>query len=377
MHELLSVHRVLLGHTSVRLEKFREAIVSRVKPGDTVLDLGTGTGIFAFFACQAGARRVYAVEASPVIELARILARENNLENQIVFVEGSSLDIELPERVDVLVSDTFSLWKPDTLRSVIDARDRLVKPGGALIPTSIELFVAPVDEPDMYHRHVDFWDRGRDGIDFSVIRDFAVNQCYPVKVEAPALLAESVPVAQVTLSGTGTVVLRGEVCLTVRRAGTVHGICAWFASRLADDITVSNCPGATTTNYAQAFFPVARPTSVVEGDRIGVFLMSHDGIHWRWRVDIEAEGGTDRVVRFDHSTFLGIPLTGASFRNLEPDRVPTLSRRGQAELYLLGLSDGANSIEELRQQLRQRYPDLFKSPEDVSVFVADVLARSA
>lgn len=34
-----------------------------------MLDVGTGSGILAFFAAQAGARRVYAVEASNVGEL--------------------------------------------------------------------------------------------------------------------------------------------------------------------------------------------------------------------------------------------------------------------------------------------------------------------
>src|SRR5258707_736129 len=53
--DILTFHQFLLGKTSVRLDRFQQAITKRVKPVDAVLDLGTGTGILAFFACLAGA----------------------------------------------------------------------------------------------------------------------------------------------------------------------------------------------------------------------------------------------------------------------------------------------------------------------------------
>jgi protein arginine N-methyltransferase 1 len=377
--EMLSFHRFLLGETNVRLHRFRQAIAAKVKPGDAVLDLGTGTGMLAFFACLAGARRVYAVETGEVLEVARILARENGLESRVVFFEGASADVELPEQVDVVVSDTFGLWQPDALRSVMDARDRLLKPGGIFIPASVEVFVAPVEIPDTYQRHVDFWNRPRNGIDLSVVRQFAVNHCYPARVKPTALLAEPVSLGHVNFSDVRSAVLTGHVCPAARRVGTLHGLCAWVKSDLTDDIELANRPGATTTNYAQGFFPVSRPVPIFEGDRIKVAMTSYDSFEWRWQVEVErhANGVIQKVVRFDHSTFLGMPMSMEALRHLAPDRVPILSRRGQAEYCLLGLSDGKTSIEELRQRLRQRYPDLFRSSEDVTAFVAEVLGRSA
>ena len=81
---LLRFHRFLLTETRARLPRFREAIVRTVRPGDTVLDLGTGSGILAFLACRAGARRVYAVDVEAAVELARLLATENGFGDRVV-----------------------------------------------------------------------------------------------------------------------------------------------------------------------------------------------------------------------------------------------------------------------------------------------------
>ena len=46
--------------------------------GKTALDLGAGSGILSFFAVQAGAERCYAVEASSMAEVVRLLADANS-----------------------------------------------------------------------------------------------------------------------------------------------------------------------------------------------------------------------------------------------------------------------------------------------------------
>src|SRR5881397_1050838 len=85
----------------VRTDAYCEALRQAVKPGAVVLDIGTGTGIFAFLASYFGARKVYAIEPSDAIQLAREIAAANCCQERIEFIQALSTKVDLPERADV------------------------------------------------------------------------------------------------------------------------------------------------------------------------------------------------------------------------------------------------------------------------------------
>src|SRR6266498_2113357 len=89
----------------VRTDAYAQALRQTVKPGSVVLDLGTGTGIWALLACQFGAHKVYAIEQSDVIQVAREIAAANGYSERIEFIQELSTRVTLPEKADVLVSD--------------------------------------------------------------------------------------------------------------------------------------------------------------------------------------------------------------------------------------------------------------------------------
>jgi SAM-dependent methyltransferase len=130
----------------VRMDAYSHALRMAVSPGSVVLDLGSGAGIFALLACRLGARHVYAIEPSNIIEVGREIAAANNYGGQITFVQQRSEQVSLPERVDVIVSDMRGVlpWLGGNLRALIDARERFLAPGGTIIGRRDTLWAAVV-----------------------------------------------------------------------------------------------------------------------------------------------------------------------------------------------------------------------------------------
>jgi predicted RNA methylase len=126
---MLEVHRGLLQDES-RTNAFREAIRRCVTLDSVVLDLGTGSGILSFFAAEAGARRVFAVDATHSADLAAFLIRHLGFADRIQVIHDRSTNIELPERANLLVTETLGAFgfNEQILSSVIDARARLLNP---------------------------------------------------------------------------------------------------------------------------------------------------------------------------------------------------------------------------------------------------------
>ncbi|KAL1495990.1 hypothetical protein AB1Y20_014627 [Prymnesium parvum] len=116
--------------------------------GKAVLDVGTGTGVLAIWAAQAGARKVYAVEATGVARHAEALVAAHGLQDVVTVLRGTMEEVELPERVDVILSEWmgYFLLRESMVQSVIYARDRWLKEGGAMYPGAARLMVHQLDD---------------------------------------------------------------------------------------------------------------------------------------------------------------------------------------------------------------------------------------
>jgi type I protein arginine methyltransferase len=75
--------------------------------GKVVLDVGTGSGILALFAAQAGAKKVYAVEATSMARHARALVEANGFGGVVQVIQGTIETAELPEKVRLSFSFSF------------------------------------------------------------------------------------------------------------------------------------------------------------------------------------------------------------------------------------------------------------------------------
>jgi Arginine methyltransferase oligomerization subdomain/Ribosomal protein L11 methyltransferase (PrmA) len=385
MSLVVDEHRQYLSDQS-RVAAFAQAIAEVVQPGDVVLDLGSGTGILGLLACRAGAQRVYSLEEGGIIDLARAICRANGFQDRVRFIKGFSTRVELPEKVDVAVCDQIGRFgfEAGVGESFHDARVRFLKPGGKLIPRRVDMYVDPVECPEIWN-HVEFWNGSPGGFDFRPARSWAANTGYPVKLAAAQLLGEPGRFCSQDLTQPVGRALRGEVRVQARRAGVMHGIGGWFSAQLSGSVTMTNSPLAGNSIHRRnAFFPIDRPISLVPGDCVHISMhIVPTEMQATWTVEVhgppESSSGSASVLKgkFTHSTLLGMLLPKEVLQRTHPDSVPRLSPWGAARRSILELCDGRRSLAEIEREVYQRHPGLFREPAEAAAFVAEVVTRYA
>jgi protein arginine N-methyltransferase 1 len=376
---ILDEHRHYLADDA-RNAAFRAALAELVSPGDAVLDLGCGSGVLGLLACQAGAGRVYSVDSGGVIELARRLGAANGFADRIVFAKDMSTRVQLPERVDVVVADQIGFGSEFGLFQYFDdARERLLKPGGVMIPSSVELHIAPAECPEIYET-IDFWNSTQAGFDVRPAHALAANAFYRPKLSCEQILSAPALGASVCFSAPTPEALQLNATFTVARAGTLHGIAGWFGAQLSPSVRISNSPldqGAIDRN--QVFFPIEQPVEVNEGEQVKIamhILTADHVVTWTVEVFGRAEAGDQltRTARFSHSTWKGMLVAREDLHKTRPDFVPMLRPRARAWQTALELCDGQRSVKQIEHELYHRHPELFRSPADAAALVAEAIS---
>lgn len=308
MYDVLAHARMLRDR--VRGDAYARAIAAVVKPGDVVIDLGCGTGVHAILAARAGARIVYAIETDDVIQLARELATANGCADRIEFIQARSRDVELPARANVIVSDIRGVlpFFRTAIADLIDARERLLAPGGTLIPLRDTMHAALVSSAEIYR---DYDWREEDGVDLTPLRRLAVSDARKARLTPAGLLSETLNAGSIDYAMIATPDFRASLPLRAMRDGVAHGIALWFDAQLSDDVQFSNVPGGPETIYGQSFLPFEQPVPMREGDAIeadiAARLVNDDDYLWRWLTTFVTTSGERREL-FRQSNFFGVPL---------------------------------------------------------------------
>ena len=299
------VEHARMLHDDRRTGDYLEALAAAVRPGDVVLDIGTGSGVLAIAAARAGARRVYAVEASDIAEVAERVFATNGVQDRVTLIPGWSRQIELPEPADLLVSELIGNepFEEEILETTLDARRRLLKPGARLIPHALTLLARPLLIPDeearqraIGHKAVKRWRRLYD-IEFHALLDAAVAGPVNMPAEAEVVarwppVGPPVVLTTVDLTAFETASVRGSGDLVVDHGGAVNAVAVTFRAALHGLIAHTLDPWTwPTSSWATSVWAFPDVVQLGAGDALRV--------QYRRRVDGAPDGLTCKIVAID------------------------------------------------------------------------------
>lgn len=249
-----------------------------------ILDVGTGTGILSFFAVQAGARKVYAVEASDAAKVAKILSAKNGFDNKVEIIFGKIEEIELPEKVDVIISEPigFLLVHERMLESYAIARDRFLKPDGLMFPTTGSIVLAPFSDDSLYNEQnvkAQFWENSNFfGIDLTPLVDQAQDEYFSQPIvgyfHTSCIISSHRTVHSIDFQRVSCLELQNfEINFSFRidKTSIMHGIAGWFdINFVGKDCTVvlSTSPEAPGTHWYQCRLLFKEPIAVNKGQYV-------------------------------------------------------------------------------------------------------------
>lgn len=292
----------------VRTSTYQRAILSNINDfkNKVVLDVGAGSGILSFFAAQAGAHKVYAVEASNMAHHAQALVRANGLQERISVVAGKIEEIELPESVDIIISEPmgYMLYNERMLETYLHAK-KWLKPDGNMFPTRGDLHIAPFTDDALFmeqYNKANFWYQTCfHGVDLSALRTAAMKEYFRQPIvdtfDVRICMATSVRHIVNFLNANETDLHRIEVPFRfeLTQSGTCHGLAFWFDVLFAGNthqIWLSTSPIEPLTHWYQVRCLLETPIFCKQGQFLNgrVLLLANKRQSYDVTMEMSLEG---------------------------------------------------------------------------------------
>ncbi|KAJ3009997.1 hypothetical protein HKX48_007636 [Thoreauomyces humboldtii] len=266
------VHQQNMLQDTVRTSAYHSAILvngPNMFRDKLVMDIGAGSGILSYFAVQAGAKKVYAVEASAMSQkISKMVERSDKangwLKDKLEVVAAKIEDVDLP-KVDTLISEPIGvlLVHERMIESYLVARDKFLNPGGNMIPSSGSIYLAPFTDANLWTQtmaKVRFWQQTSFyGVDFTPLAQEARDEVFGQPVvgtfDSRILLAPAVShfvdFETITMAELQDIVI--PFSWNIPFTGILHGIAGWFDINLGGMI-LNTGPYADRTHWQQVRF---------------------------------------------------------------------------------------------------------------------------
>lgn len=263
------------------------AAIATAAPGRVVLDIGTGSGLLAMIAAQAGAKRVVACEANPMAaEAARRVIAANGLADRIT-VHGchssklTRADIGA-DGAELVISEIFSadLVGEGVLSALDHARTHLAAPGARFLPEAACLRVALAEYPALCPPPVAV--EGFDLAPFAAL--FRTEGFVEPEHPAPVLRSTVADLARMDWNAAAPVAVTGQAAAEVAcLGGPANVILQWLSIDFGNGIVHENGPLAPATDHwATCYWQLAQPLVTAPSDRRTINAFYHTDALTLW-----------------------------------------------------------------------------------------------
>ena len=279
----------------VRFDAYRRAVEKHIQPGDTVVDVGTGSGVLSFLAATRKPRKIYAIDHSNFIDVATFIAQKNAIPN-IEFHQVHSSKFDPPGKVDVILHEQIGsgLFNENMVETLIDLRDRVLRDGGKIIPARFDLYMEPVQLKEEF-RVPFIWDNKNATADYACLKELWEQRAQPANIvrsirpyEIDFLLTEPEKLYSCDLQTMGKDDLPKELRArkAVVRDGQLDGFCLFFTAAFDDENSFSTFPDRRRTHWSTPTFRV-EPRMCRTGEVLD-FRMKIDDIRSMesWKIEL-------------------------------------------------------------------------------------------
>ncbi|KAH7280659.1 hypothetical protein KP509_36G007700 [Ceratopteris richardii] len=261
---------------SVRTKTYQNAIYQNafLFKDKVVLDVGAGTGILSLFCAKTGAKHVYAVECSIMADTAIEIVKANGYSNVVTVLKGKVEEIELPSKVDVIISEWmgYFLLFENMVNSVLFARDKWLVPGGAVLPDRTSLYLTAIEDADYKLDKIDFW-KNVYGFDMSCVRKQAMLEPLVDTVDQNQIVTncQLLKTMDIEKMDSRDVSFSAPFKLVAQRNDYVHALVAYFDvsfTKCHKPIGFSTGPRSRPTHWKQTVLYLEDDLTMCEGEAV-------------------------------------------------------------------------------------------------------------
>ena len=275
-----------------RNQAYFDALKAVVTDKSTVFEIGTGSGLLAMMAAKLGAKQVTTCETVPLIaETAQQIIKDNNFENTIKVIAKKSTDIavgqDIPAQADILVSEIFSseLLGEHVLPSLEDAKKRLLKPQGKVIPAAGSMMIGLFTGDDIY-RNLQVEDAF--GFNLQRFNTIVSNKRMIARNDLNIeLLSDGIEAFNFDFEGESDFPAQSKTLqILVKTAGRCYGLVQWMKLDMNGDekVLFENHPSQTSkvSNWQQCAYLFDAPIDVKVGQVVVINAAHNRAVPWFW-----------------------------------------------------------------------------------------------